>query len=61
MNEAVTRIDQGENAVFGDEVSDEALEIAAGAGVYMTGTYHPTDRCTAPALPPLFIKSAGPI
>jgi hypothetical protein len=49
MNEAVTRIDQGEETVFGDEISDEALEIAAGAGAYTTGTYHPTDRCTVPA------------
>lgn len=56
MNDSAISPEQTEQAMFSDEVSDQALENAACAGPYTPytlGFCHPTDRCTAPAMPPL--------
>lgn len=57
MNHTATACAHNEEALFGDEVSDQALENAAGAGRYSLSFCNPTDRCTAPATPPLHRES----
>jgi hypothetical protein len=59
MSDTATRHGQIEDEIFSDDVSDEALEGAAGADPYTFGFCHPTDRCTAPAMPALITKTSG--
>jgi hypothetical protein len=59
MTDTASRHGQIEDGISGDEISDEALERAAGAGFYTSFDCHPTDRCTAPFLPALFATKSA--
>jgi hypothetical protein len=59
MTDTASRHGQIEDGIPGDEISDEALERAAGAGFYTSFDCHPTDRCTAPFLPALFATKSA--
>ena len=60
MNDMAIEFDQRQEDIFGYELTDEALEAAAFAGAYTLAYCHPTDRCTAPAMPALLIKADQP-
>jgi hypothetical protein len=59
MSGTATRHGQIEDEIFSDEVSDDALESAAGANSYTLAFCHPTDTSTAPAMPALLTKTSG--